>query len=391
MSGKLRLRSNAKNEYTLISNDFIDHYMPQANGSYVKVYLYLLRLLSTGAPDSTLAAVADYLDETEKDIERALKYWEKQQLIRLTRDSSHSISAIDFYEPEPVTAPILLPVTPEQADTKPMEDIPAESADTTVNGLAAAVESNPAAVRPVSEKSYIRQSLFEKPNYSDAQVAQLTSLDEVQHILTTVERMLERLLKPADVQFVLYLYESIGFSAELIIFLYEYCASKNKKSSSYIETVAISWAEEGIDTVKKAEASTAAYNTNYNAVNRAFGLNRAPGSIEKQYMHRWFYTYGFDIPIIEEACNRTILAVTKPDFKYADKILERWHKAGVKRREDIAALDAEFAKKNAAKEAGKAAADNMHSGSANNRFNAFPQRKYTASDYSSMEERLLNK
>ena len=41
-----------------------------------------------------------------------------------------------------------------------------------------------------------------------------------------------------------------------------------------------------------------------------------------------------------------MLAVSKPDFKYADKILERWYKAGVREREDIATLDEEFAKRN---------------------------------------------
>ena len=41
-----------------------------------------------------------------------------------------------------------------------------------------------------------------------------------------------------------------------------------------------------------------------------------------------------------EACSRTITAIHNPSFQYADKILAEWSKAGVKRMEDIEALDA---------------------------------------------------
>ena len=197
-------------------------------------------------------------------------------------------------------------------------------------------------------------------------------------------------MKPMDLQLILYLYESVGFSAELIMYLYEYCVSKNKKNPSYIEAVALSWAEEGIDTVEKAEAATALYNSNYNAVNKAFGLNRAPGQVEKQYINKWLNKYGFSIDIIVEACNRTILQTQKPDFKYTDKILDNWHKKGAKELSQISHLDEEHQKTAASKANNKPAAINTKP-SPGNRFNAFPQRTYTDEDYSSMEQRLLHK
>ncbi|MBQ9118764.1 MAG: DnaD domain protein [Lachnospiraceae bacterium] len=367
MSSPLKLTRIPEIEYTLVSNDFIDHYMPQANGSYVKVYLSLLRMMSSHTAEFGITQLADKLDETEKDVLRALKYWEKQQLLSLEYDTENTLCGIAFLTPA--------------VSNRSCED-------TAVTTEPSAANSTPASdgANPISDIN-----AFEIPNYSDSQIQALSSLDDVQWVLSTLPRLLERLLKPSDIQFVLYLYESIGFSAELIVHLYEYCASRNKKSHSYIESVALAWAKEGIDTVEKAEASTTIYNTNFGAVNRAFGLNRAPGRIEKEYMHRWFHTYGFDIPIIEEACNRTLLAVSKPDFKYADKILERWHTAGVKQKSDIAALDSEFARQNTAKDKAAKTAQSNSAPPANNRFNTFPQRKYTAADYSSMEERLLNK
>ena len=58
MSAVLTLSQGAKMEFTVISNIFIDRYMPQANGSYVKVYLYLLRLVGDPSYNGTLSSVA---------------------------------------------------------------------------------------------------------------------------------------------------------------------------------------------------------------------------------------------------------------------------------------------------------------------------------------------
>ena len=41
-------------------------------------------------------------------------------------------------------------------------------------------------------------------------------------------------------------------------------------------------------------------------------------------MKRWLETDGFDLALIIEACNRTINAINKPSFPYADTILKHW-------------------------------------------------------------------
>lgn len=362
----ITLQSNSNSESTVIPNIFIDNYMPSANGAYVKVYIYLLRCMTSTDMEITLSSIADHLEDTEKDIIRALCYWEKVNLLSLVRDTNNQIVSItinDIYtskdnqnEEEFATASAVPLSEPEQTETEPIQ----------------------------------AKHTFEKPTYSEAQIKQLTGNDEVKWLLNIIEIYLDRLIKPMDLQLILYLYESLGFSAELIMYLYEYCVSKNKKNPSYIEAVALSWAEEGIDTVEKAEAATVLYNSNYNAVNKAFGLNRAPGNVEKQFINKWLNKFAFTIDIIVEACNRTILMTQKPDFKYADKILENWFKKGVKDLSQVAKLDEEHSKNVNAK-ANSAKVIPATKPSPSNRFNSFPQRTYTDEDYSSMEQRLLNK
>lgn len=355
---KISLHAEGISDVTIIPNIFIDRFMPSANGAYVKVYLYLLRCFAGNCPEVTISSIADRLENTEKDITRALTYWEKLSLLTLTRNAQKEITAISLVD---LNSTYHNPVLTTDSDIEPTEA-----------AVSIHTETKPAA----------RQS------YSAEKIAQLTNNDEIQWAMHIVEIYLDRPLKPMDLQLILYLYEELHFSAELIMYLYEYCVSRGKKSASYIEAVALTWAEEGIDTEEKAKEATATYNEHYNAVNKAFGLNRAPGQIERQYITKWIEEFGFSDDIITEACNRTILRTQKPDFKYADKILETWYKKNAKTMSDIARLDEEFSKASKNLDMNKAV---TRLAPAPNKFNQFPQRTYTAQDYAELERKLLNK
>ena len=92
----ISLCSGGVSDITIVSNIFIDKYMPSANGSFVKVYLYLLRVLSDNSSSKSLSIskIADQLDHTENDVLRALTYWEKINLISLGRSANNEINSI---------------------------------------------------------------------------------------------------------------------------------------------------------------------------------------------------------------------------------------------------------------------------------------------------------
>lgn len=356
---KILLQAEGISDVTVVPNIFIDQFMPSANGAYVKVYLYLLRCFIGNSREVTISSIADQLENTEMDIVRALNYWEKLNLLTLTRNSNKDITSI-----------MLVDLTAVQSNSPAV----APSRDTELEEIAVTIHTE---TKPAARKSY-----------SAEKIAKLTNNDEIQYALHIIEIYLDRPLKPMDLQLILYLHEELHFSSELIMYLYEYCVSKGKKSASYIEAVALTWAEEGIDTEEKAKEATASYNDHFNTVNKAFGLNRAPGQIERQYITKWVEVYGFSDEIIAEACNRTILRTQKPDFKYTDKILETWFKKDVKSHTDIAKLDENFSRGNKINDANKVA---NTAKPAANKFNQFPQRTYTAQDYAELERKLLNK
>ena len=94
---KITINTDYKCTSTLVSNIFIDHYMPDASGSDVKVYLYLLRCLSDNTKPFSLSKATSDLNETEKNILRALSYWEQNQVLSLTMENN-SLTGITLLE-----------------------------------------------------------------------------------------------------------------------------------------------------------------------------------------------------------------------------------------------------------------------------------------------------
>ena len=87
----ISLQNSSELEVTILSNRFIDNFMPRANGEFVKVYIYLLRMVSAAPSSFSLEHMADSLFCTERDISRALKYWEKQGLLSLSYTAGESV------------------------------------------------------------------------------------------------------------------------------------------------------------------------------------------------------------------------------------------------------------------------------------------------------------
>ena len=84
--GQFTLCNDFPGDYTLISNYFLDVCMPQANGEFVKVYLYLLRNATGVSASLELSSIADIFNCTENDVLRALKYWHKSGVLDLKLD-----------------------------------------------------------------------------------------------------------------------------------------------------------------------------------------------------------------------------------------------------------------------------------------------------------------
>lgn len=89
----LRIYQDNYIDATIVSNRFIDEYMADANDAQLKIYLFILRMMNAGRAFS-ISEIADTFNHTEKDVMRALKYWEKCRVFSLEYDSNRNLSGI---------------------------------------------------------------------------------------------------------------------------------------------------------------------------------------------------------------------------------------------------------------------------------------------------------
>lgn len=367
----ITLQNSSMTEVTILSNTFIDNYMPEANGEFVKVYIYLLRSLSNAPVSFSLEQMADRLLCTERDILRALKYWAKQELLVLDFTDSDKLCGIALLSPDKHTEN----ASSVSASVETVSTVE-QPAIQTASAPSAAVEPSVPTGKASSDK---------KQELTPERIRELKQNEEIIQILYIAEQYLGKTLSPTESQKLLFFYDGLGLSADLIEYLLEYCVSHNHKSIRYIEKVAIAWAEEGITTVEQAKRSNSRYNKEYFTILKALGItNRNPVETEITLMDTWLKTYCFSMEIIQEACNRTVLQTGQASFQYTDKILEGWKKKEVKTLDDIRSLDDEHQKRRQSK---KAASRKPAAPASNNRFNNFEQREY---DFSEYEKHLLN-
>ena len=233
----LILKNNFQMNMTMLPNSFVDHYMANANGEFVKVYLFLLRHVEDAASSLSISMIADYLNNTENDVLRAFRYWESVGLLRLGHGPDGGITAVEFLRDEEENTYGDTTDFSGCASGYPQDSIPTQ-----------------APVAPVTE---FRSEAVSAPVESSIQtpVSNAVPLDtfraqkEIKSLLFITEQYLGKTLTHTDVDTITYFYDTLHMSADLIEYLIESCVENGHKSMHYIQKVAISWVENGVETI----------------------------------------------------------------------------------------------------------------------------------------------
>lgn len=385
------LTLTTKNDYgyTSVSNIFINRFVPEANGDFVKVYLYLLHLISIGSSNISISLLADTFNQTEADIMRALRYWDKLNVISLTfagdNDSLSNITINNLNDnPVSINADINNINNIVNNNTGNINSVNNNN-DININNSSLL---NNAANLNNSNRTNNDRANIDKTNiskhvepssvqYSAEKIRELNSDENFSMLLYVIESYLGRPLSIKETNAIVYFYDSLNFSIELIDYLFEYCVEHNKKSINYIEKVALAWADKNIHTVTEAKEEVSNHTDSVYQIMKAFGIsNRDPGQHERAMISKWADTYCFDTDIIIEACNRTIKAIHQPSFEYADTILSKWKSSNISTMADIRRDDAAYAASNNSKTKYQ---NTSKSGST--KFNNFQQRDKKSDDW----------
>lgn len=405
---------------TTIYNSFIEDYMPAANGSYVKVYLYIAKCLQAKESNFSISSLADQLENTEKDILRALMYWEKKGLMSLNRDKAtgeilglemlipFAERDFDTYENTAKESAASLGVDSDLSETGALDRRNSDFSETGVldrrnsdfsetdaanistyesSGTDAPSNVN-SDVHRASNSAQEKNSSAVKPiQVSPEQIQELSANEDFVWVCNVVESYLERPMKPTEIQLITYLYGTLHFSRELILHLYDYCISMGKTACNYIQTVALSWHEQGIKTPEQAQNASVRYLASYNAVSKALGLGRGLAEIEKKYVDHWQNDWNMDLSVILEACNRTVLKLHHADFKYTEGILSHWNEQNVRTLQGVEQSDLHYAQTKEQKEKKKPSTSVKQP--PRNQFQNFKQRDVSSEELQELERKLL--
>ncbi|MCD8118765.1 MAG: DnaD domain protein [Lachnospiraceae bacterium] len=475
----IRLK-NKHNGFTMLPDRFIDEYMPLASGEYVKIYLYLLRQANLSEPHVSVEEIAEHLMHTEKDVIRALKYWEKQGLLVASfsenkecdsiellfpeAGSSGSGSKIDFSGSKPAAVSETVPanfrqqketragstperffgsaegnanpsgyahatakaaaisedfmqkpaMVPDDSVQKPaaVPDDSAQKPAPLTENVAQKHDTTPASFGPQTDVRHSPAASVGSPTppprrtYTPQEIEEITERESLEEMIFVINSYMGRPLSQTELTSIIYFYDQLGFSIELIEYLFEYCISKNHKSIRYIEKTALNWAEDHISTPEEARQRTAGYSEDCFSVLKAFGISgRNPVESEIRFVKLWREDYHMSTELIVDACSRTMAQIHSPSFEYADGILSGWKKADVKTPEDVKKLDEAFAAKKQQSGAGRTA-NRQNRGQSDSgrgvpkggnprqtqtRFSNFEERSYSASDDADFEKLLLSR
>ncbi len=273
--------------FTVIENIFINEYIPEAKGDYVKVYLFGLKNsqnpelepLSTGE-------LARILDLTESDILKAFDYWESKKLVRIE-------------EQGPDTNIIFMNIN--------------------------SMMHYPAAVR--------KQEPVQK-----------TSDPRFKQLVDTVQNMLGG--EPLTFSFMSALknwVEVYGFEPETVILLVEHSLTNMERSENsfnrgsrlkYMEKVAENWKKTGIRTYRQAEDEIQGHRARSKFVYEFLREMRISGEAadsDYEMIDSWRNELGFSDQMILEGARRA----GKKTMSYVNAILHSWHNQGFSTPEDL--------------------------------------------------------
>lgn len=281
--------------------EFINKYMISANATYVKVYLYGLAKCYEGEEDVSNASIAEALDILETDVSKAWRYWKK---VGLVHSEGKGVLVFDTVSHEPLK-------------NEPVK------------------ETKPAPMKEITKAMGINPKMKET--------------------VAMAEQMLKKTLSQREVTSLYSFMQEYSMTQEMVLVLLEYCVTIDKTNFSYIEKVAESWSEQGINTL--AEATKVLNRVTKEArmqkkCKKIFGLDRELSQTESNYIARWVSELSMSEAMIRTAYEKTVNNTGKISMPYMNTILKSWYEKGIKTVSQIAEKESNPPKKERGKNTG---------------------------------------
>ncbi len=296
-----------------------DNFLKLADEAQIKVLLYLLRFSGKSVTSEEISVNTGVPVSQVTD---AVMFWKQVNVI----SQESEIATISPAQPQILKAP--------EPVEKKVETIQEKSTNSADNTAANTVSAN---ISPNTKKPYINPSEISAIIQSDANIAELFKIAET--LLGT--------LNPSMQNSLIWMHNYLGLKKEVILILIGYCIDKNKTNASYIDKIALSWAENEINSLESATAEVERLNsahTYINEIKQIFELRQNPTTNQQKFISQW-QNDGFSTDLLRYAYEKTVEQINKVSFEYINKILISWKESGFKSSEDVKNAEEEYKKK----------------------------------------------
>ncbi len=279
----LKIKNNS--EVFTVYNSFVDNYIKDTNASFIKVYLYIARHSSDYA-ELSLDSIAESTGLLKSDVVSALKFWHKSGALTYTGDEVTIINPAaepgeSFDEPS----------SPSSAKKHPMPDRSAAS-------------------------SYKASGVIKA----------VTSDEKLAHLFAIIAQLLNKSLSSNDYKVIYSFIDYLKLPEQVIIVLIEYCVSMSKTNMRYIEKIAYSWADNGINTPELAIEYVKNQNLRYSVLSqykKNFKISgRDFSDTEAGYILNWVNELNASEDLIMKAYDASVMNTGKVAFKYMDAVIK---------------------------------------------------------------------
>ena len=274
---------------TPVENLFLDIYMPQAPGDFVKVYLlgYRYALETTETKRFSSGTIADNLSMTLDQVSLAWDYWEEKGLIRR------------IFSGEKDTPPVIEYLSLKHLHLKHL---------------------SPSLSRP--EKEVSPQEWMETRQRSD-----------FRQFFESIHHLLQRPLVVSEEMQILEWLKEFQMDREVILLAFEYAVQRKQiRSIPYVASIVRNWADEQITTRDEAAVQLDRLdprNQEYRQIFKALGFQgRLPSLEEARLMDQWLDQLAFPMEMVLKACAASA-NTANPSIRYIHGVLERWHQEGL--------------------------------------------------------------
>ena len=190
----------------------------------------------------------------------------------------------------------------------------------------------------------------ECPAYTERDVLEAMDADkDFRALYGEVQRLLGKSLNTEELKILLGFVRYLGLSPEVVCVLVCYCKERARQRKSgrnpslrMIEKEAYAWSDRGIDTMEEASAyiqQQNQYNSRESQVKKAMQIyDRQLTPSEEKYVRAWL-EMGFDTDAIAIAHDRTCVNTGGRNWAYTNRILVRWHEAGIHNAQQVGEKD----------------------------------------------------